>query len=345
MLKNIDPSDKSIKPFQAFKDFTLNNNDSGSGHVVLRAVSSSIYNFNTGSAASQSFGAYTGSNGTFANGTFYDIPNYFSIKHLYYENDEPYRTFGNNNTQVQKRELHNTARIFSIPQDLFDEKVKPESVKLSVTTGGVTYDLRDDGDGNIYDFAFSSSFAAYKSSSFDRTQGISTTAATLGSGSQVGNIFYEHGIIVITDTGSLINAGVKSDDELEGHTLKYKATKTIYEYEYLVRSEPNEFNITKNISSTLDLSGSITIAEGSKNIHEFFPPGDNPTIGGTGSFATSYNATDSYIGEVTHSEFRPYVTTIGLYNEKNELMVVGKLARPLKLSKDNETAFVVRFDI
>ena len=56
MLKNIDPTNKSIKPFKVHKNFTLTNNDSGSGHFVLKAESGSIYNFSTGSAASQSFG-------------------------------------------------------------------------------------------------------------------------------------------------------------------------------------------------------------------------------------------------------------------------------------------------
>ena len=35
MLKNIDPSDKSIRPFKVHKNFTLTQNDSGSGHFVL----------------------------------------------------------------------------------------------------------------------------------------------------------------------------------------------------------------------------------------------------------------------------------------------------------------------
>ena len=43
-------------------------------------------------------------------------------------------------------------------------------------------------------------FRHHKSSSFDRTQGVQSN----GSGSQVGNIFYEHGVIVLTDTGSLV---------------------------------------------------------------------------------------------------------------------------------------------
>ena len=57
--------------------------------------------------------------------------------------------------------------------------------------------LRDDGEGNLYDNAHSASFSIFKSSSFDRRQGSSTTAATRGSGSEVGNIFYEQGLISI----------------------------------------------------------------------------------------------------------------------------------------------------
>ena len=93
------------------------------------------------------------------------------------------------------------------------------------------------------------------------------------------------------------------------------------------------------------MSGSLTIAKGSKDIHLFFPPSDQPTGAGTGSYKEEYNATDQYASFVTHSDFRPYVTNIGLYNDKNELLVVGKLAKPIKLSQDTTTSFVVRFDV
>ena len=72
------------------------------------------------------------------------------------------------------------------------------SIDLDVTIGGVTYTLYDDGDGNLYDNAHSASFAAFKSSSFDRNQGVLAN----GSGSEVGNVFYSQGLIVLTDTGS-----------------------------------------------------------------------------------------------------------------------------------------------
>ena len=335
MLKNIDPSDKSIRPFKVHKNFTLNQNDSGSGHYRLNAESCSLFNFNTGSFASQSFGTFHPSSSEFSMGTFYDRPNWYSIKHLYYENDDPYRTFGNNNTQKEKRELHGNAKIFTIPQELFGEEVKPGSIELDVTHGGVTYNLKDDGNGNIYDNAHSASFAAYKSSSFDRGQGI----AANGSGSQVGNAFYSHGIVVLTDTGSLINAGDTS------HELKFKATQTIYEYEYLVTIEPGEFNLITNKSATENLSGSINVAAGTKDIHKFFAPSDQPTGAGTGSYKTSYEQASGYEGFVTHSEFKPYVTTVGLYNDNNELLVVGKLAKPIKLGNDINTSIVVRFDV
>ena len=57
-----------------------------------------------------------------------------------------------------------------------------------------------------------------------------------------------------------------------GHTLKYKTTQTIYEHEYLVEIEPNEFNRTNNISTTQD-NGGLTI-DISVNISNFFPTND-----------------------------------------------------------------------
>ena len=338
MFKNIDPTNKSIKPYKVYKDFTLthNNNGDGSGYYVLRGEDGNRNYFLTTTAASQSFGTYNIYTEEFSQGTFYDIPNWHSVNKLYYkDSNEPYNTFGGNDTNIQKREIHNTVRIFSIPQDLFGEKIKPGSIELEDTSNNKTFIIKDDGDGNLYDFAFSASYAAYKSSSFDRTQGVLTN----GSGSQVGNVFYEHGIMVITDTGSYYNVGLGT-----GHELKYKATQTNYEYEYMVNAAVGEFNGTTNVSATFQRSGSITLPESTVSMSNFFPPGSEP-VNGQGTFKTEYNATEKYEGFVTHSRFKPYVTTIGLYNDSNELLAVGKLARGIQLSDDYEMNFVVRFDI
>lgn len=337
MLKNIDPSNKSIKPFEVNKTFRLTNNDSGSGHYALKAISGSAYNFLSSSAASQSFGTYIPSASKFSLGTFYSLPTWHSVNQLYYKRkSDPFGNFGRNDSNKMNRELNGTARVFTIPRDLYGEKIKPGSVKLDVTINGVTYDLRDDSDGNIYDYAHSASFAAFKSSSFNRSQGVQSN----GSGSEVGNVIYEHGQIIITDTGSYSDAGTNT-----GHNLEYKATQTIYEHEYLVEVEPNEFNKTMNISATLGRSGSLTLAEGTVSMSNFFPPGDQPSGAGTGSFKSLYNAASSYENFATHSEFKPYLTTVGLYNDNNELMAIGSLAKPVKLNLDTTTTVVVRFDV
>jgi hypothetical protein len=46
----------------------------------------------------------------------------------------------------------------------------------------------------------------------------------------------------------------------------------------------------------------------------------------------------------TGSLFKPYITTIGLYNENNELLVVGKLGQPIKTSNETDTTLIVRWD-
>ena len=46
----------------------------------------------------------------------------------------------------------------------------------------------------------------------------------------------------------------------------------------------------------------------------------------------------------TGSYFRPYVTTVGLYNEDRELLVVGKLGQPIRMSDETDTTIVLRWD-
>ena len=47
---------------------------------------------------------------------------------------------------------------------------------------------------------------------------------------------------------------------------------------------------------------------------------------------------------VDSPDFMPYVTTIGLYNENQELMLVAKLSQPMQLNPYTDTNFIVRLD-
>ena len=63
------------------------------------------------------------------------------------------------------------------------------------------------------------------------------------------------------------------------------------------------------------------------------------------SYPADFNSLNStYYDFATGSDFSPYVTTIGLYNETNQLVAVGKLPRPLPISLYTDTTFVVNFD-
>ena len=333
MFKNLDPQDIKVKPFKSFKNFTFTNNDSGSGVFLVKARSGSYKQYVSSSDAITHIisGSVTSS--------FFALPTWNMINKTFYkDSDKPFQSFGNNDTTKENREFNVSASIINVARDLYGEQIKPKSIDLSLTTDGKTYTIVDDGDWNLYDNNFSASFAAFKSSSFDRTQGVSSTAATRGSGSEVGNVFYSQGLIVLTDTGSYTR-------DVTSYTLKHQATQTHYEHEYRVIAKPFEFNATQNISITSGRSGSLTLKAGTVSMSNFLPPGDQPSGEGTGSFKTFYNAATSSLGFVTESNFRPYVTQVGLYTEDGDLAAVAKMAKPIKLSEEISTTFVVRFDV
>ena len=46
----------------------------------------------------------------------------------------------------------------------------------------------------------------------------------------------------------------------------------------------------------------------------------------------------------TSSNFSTYVTTIGLYDENGDCLVLGKLGQPIRMSDETDTTFVLRWD-
>ena len=62
----------------------------------------------------------------------------------------------------------------------------------------------------------------------------------------------------------------------------------------------------------------------------------------TGSYY--YNPNSTLKSFATSSDFTPYVSTIGLYNDSKQLVAVAKLAQPLPLSTKTDTTFIIKFD-
>jgi len=323
MFKRLDPRDINITPFKAYKEFTVTNVDSGSGVYGFRAISSSILNFDPDTATKT----------TFDSASFYHIPTWFMINQMYYRDTQNnYNNFGQNNGK-QYRLLQPSASIISVSKDLYGERIKPTSVTLTDDSGASTLTIKDDGKGNLYDNAFSSSFAQFASGGFADSDIVKST------GSFVGNVFYEHGVLVFTNTGSrFVNIGTGTGTD--GYSLRYKAQVTIREHSYTCLIGENELNSTNNISVTKERSGSISVS-GSES-WKLFPPGH--ATAKSGSYKFKYDATNTYNNFVTHSEFRPYITKVGLYNDFNELIAIGQLSHPIKNDNDLSLAINVRFD-
>ena len=91
-------------------------------------------------------------------------------------------------------------------------------------------------------------------------------------------------------------------------TASFSSSYEIFETQYKCTIRPNEFNYSNNPS----------ILSGSQG---------QPYDYATGSY------------------FSPYVTCVGLYNERQELVAVGKLSFPLPVSRFTDTTVIVNFDI
>jgi hypothetical protein len=47
---------------------------------------------------------------------------------------------------------------------------------------------------------------------------------------------------------------------------------------------------------------------------------------------------------LTGSDFLPYATTIGLFNDADDLLAIGKLATPYPIPRNTDITFVIRYD-
>ena len=194
----------------------------------------------------------------------------------------------------------------SIPVGLYGNYIMPSSFQWIAPSGSIY----DDGEGNLI---------------FSSSQQI------------CGNIFYGHGLAIITsdsqpqgDTygtaiyGSsiyglsdslVVNNFVTSSNV----TCSFSSSLIIYENQYKCTIRENEYNYTNNPTS---------LASADFNTSSIFYP-QNGTV--KGFFTASY--------------FDPYITTVGLYDNNQNLLAIGKLAQPLPTSATTDITVLVNIDM
>lgn len=212
--------------------------------------------------------------------------------------------------------IENTQQIRYVSQSYWGDGYSNDPVIFNTVD---SIGLIDDGEGNLY-----------KSGSNPRDY--------------LGDIIYPHGIIIITDPdyALLLNqawAGYNPFDELEleagrrsvstrkNLVLSWESSQPIFTHNYHCRIRDFEFNYTSNPSALSSSIGSTYYNDASL-------------------FNTSSRIFKGDLNNnITGSEFTPYISTVGLYNDANELIAVGKLSRPVPKTQDTDMTIIVKIDI
>ena len=283
---------------------------------------------------------------------------YNSLNHLFYKS----HFYGGNCTSTNKGTLYSYTQEASIPQhknkfnttgvlysisgSVYGEKIRPGSFSLTASDGGTDIAIKDDGYGNLYPTNTTGNFI------------ISSSGATSVSSSNnyVGNIFYEHGLAILTETGSFKSG--KSYSHLTGSvSMSFDTTTTINTMEIKCVLEAHEYNTTSN--PTVLYSGSIEtskfndsrayenpLSTGGQNQEYNTMEQLNVGLPSYHQSGSIRNITDYTIKPLFRTnEFKTYITKIGIYNNENELIMIAGLPSPIQKLMNQKMTFKIQIDL
>lgn len=315
-----------FKPFLAqdiiITPFTVNKSFQFTGRNVLTSSDVGIDIFIAKNITS-SFNLSSSITGEFTTGSYQQLL-YSSVEKLYYSNfissskgDEATLYINNNGVEVQVNNLQpryeNYLQSTLLPERFFPTGSNDEVGIISIPTTLYGDQIRP------------KSFYLTSPSGSLTDDGEGNIYLNSLTSSIVGNIIYSHGLIILTTENytipsyyntasygsSLYSSTIGILDSIinvQAITMSFQSTYTIYETQYKCTVRESEFNFSLN--PTL-LSGSTN-----ERIYDF----------------------------ATGSAFAPYVSTIGLYNENQELLMVAKLSQPLPSSPTNDLNIVINID-
>jgi hypothetical protein len=383
MLKRIPKSDISIRPFKAYKDWSF---DESSNEISLLEANISSSELSGGFPKNSIYGQLRAQ---FYNG-HEDNPflRFGNKSNLY-----------NDNPVSKERYLNDDAKVITIPQIYVGEGIKKGS--LSIIDADAT--IQDDSNGNLLllgndtitfsSFNLNDDFYTFELGgnnytvrityinietaeviwyydsilydariiSFDMNTGDMIVdnvdfASAEDSIQKIGNIFYNAGLIVMTRN---------SNNRLNTNwDISFKSTQTIYEHEYLLIVNEDEFNVSQNPSAVVEVGRETSFITGSDN--KIYRVTTTPGVkyirkksilenGSIMDYSISSSVNPAILGgfdqyeyssslDSTGSYLAPFITTIGLYDDNCDLVAVAKLPQPVKSYPDLPVNFIVRFD-
>lgn len=322
-FKSLTSQDVIIVPFVVNKSFTFVGSASlkESDVFIERLIGTNI----TGTfiPSNEPTTGTTASNGY--SSSYYQRDIYNSIKQLYYTNELPnpegirivYDYQGNiveNNTNTN---IHSRFDNY-LNTTLSGSRFFPTSSNAKIGVISIPSQLYGDyiNPGSFY-FRWSWQTGVYVTLVDDGEGRLLLS----GSSTSAGTISYQHGLAVITQFPNPISETTSSFISTSNTTCSFQSSRLIYETQYKCTIRENEFNYTLNPS--VISSSNFT----------------NPLLS-----SCSIDTRGQVYDFVTGSVFAPYITTVGLYNENQELLAVAKLSQPLPTSRTTDTSILINID-
>lgn len=291
MFKRLEGDEFVVQPYQASKQWRLSSEDNP------------FFEFHAGANIQHPFDSSVSpknQSGTFVRAV------YETIRQTYYREDATlYGQFGvedleNIDLSTFPREPNSLIYILKISSQLFGDRVVPGSLSISTELGNESLTLVDDSSGNLF---------------------------VEGTETQVGNVFYSNGILVLTrrpgDIFEFPTFTVWPDYTFEEAIIEEGSRDSTFPdydlsiFDYIFQDFDIEFR-----NETVNYENEVTAS---------VEPDE---------FGATTNSSVLREDDID----RPYISTVGLYDNDFELVAVGKLSSPIQKPESTPLTVVVRFD-
>ena len=207
-----------------------------------------------------------------------------------------------NSNKQHRNKFYESGSIINISQKYIGHEIKKKSFILNDKSSDKTIIIKDDGYGNLY------STNAHHSQSNNSVS---------SSDNYIGNIFYDLGIAVVTETGSWSGSVNYTTLGTTNYDVEFKSTDYKENVEYVMIARPGQFYGTNNPTAYTD----YTVKSQKKLL---------PALTGSG--------------------WLPYATSIGLYDADpntniRRLVAVAKLSQPIKMIDWGDLIFKINMDM
>jgi hypothetical protein len=214
------------------------------------------------------------------------------------------------------RQLNENVAVFSLPKEVYGTHLEPSSISMTLDVpegSGRNYVLNN----YVTEGGIDSDLDLYNQYTIPAISSLPSSSDSIVDDGE-GNLHLKSGNSLLDKIGNVIyphgqiivtdNYLAKVfNDELNA-IIEWKSNLPIYTHNYHCRVKANELNFTLNKTTVNQETGQIK---------------DN----------------------ISGSAFQPYVTTIGLYNDANQLIAVAKTASPVPKSTNTDMSFHIKLDM